>query len=863
MREAIHLLEREEQLDALNRALGSAEAGSGRLVLVTGDAGTGKTVLVRRFSTELDEHRLLWGMCDDLVVPRPLGPLRDMASTAPQLASAISTRDQGDVLDAILEELTSPPRPSVAVIEDAQWADEATVDLIGFIGRRIDRIPALLIVTYRDPGVASEHPLRRAIGQVPSANVVRVEVGPLSENAVAELAGPDDAGRIYRLTGGNPFYVTEVLRSGEAIPATVQDAVVARLSQLSPTARECVELASVVPQGAEEWLLEECGAAEGLAEAIEAAYLHKVGNEFEFPHELTRRAVEEQLDRDRFLELHRRVLHALAAHEVDPARLAHHAYQARDSEAVVRFAPLAARKAVAYHGHREALEHFRQALSVPTGMSAEERATLLEEYAQECLLSSELEEAGAALEEAIALRGDDHLELVGADLALLSEVRWAEARGSEAEKAALRAVEILEDRGGGSALAAAYAALSKLAMVDVRTDEAVSWGEKAVELARANGDARVLAHALNTVGSVRLRVEPTDDVMLVESLQIGLENDLHDGTIARSYVNLAVCHLEGMQYDRAGHYLEAGMDYCDRHDVYIYSRYLQSIRSWWHMEQGRWTAAEDDLADLVEEESVIAIRSLRVKGQIEARRGDPDAERTLQRAMDLAERLGESQGLIPITAALAEWAWLEGNLESRLGDLETMYQRAIATGVPRWIGETGAWLARAGRPIEPPSCTSLPYLLQMQGKWAEAAQAWKELGRPYERADALAELDDEESLLEALEILDRLDAVPRATMVRRKLADLGVASIPRGPSRTTRENPAGLTRRQAEVLELLALGLTYREIAARIYLSPKTVDHHVTAIRTKLGVNSRDQAVAEAIRLGVLDGRYREHPPLK
>src|SRR5690606_307140 len=385
---------------------------------------------------------------------------------------------------------------------------------------------------------------------------------------------------------------------------------------------------------------------------------------------------------------------------------------------------------------------------------------VLEEYARECLLASQLEEAAAALEEAIALRGDGDRERVGADLALLSEVRWAQAQGPESEKAARQAIEILEDLPESPALAAAYAALAKLAMVDVRNEEVVTWGERAVAVARKTGDVGVLAHALNTLGSARLRIDPSDDETLLESLQVGIDNGLHDGTIARAYLNLAVCHLENMQYDPARRYID--------------THFLPSIRGWLNMELGRWPAAESDLEDLVDEESVVAIRALRVLGQIQARRGDESARNTLEKARDLAERLGESQGLVPITAAMGEWAWLNGRLVVHLDVLVTVYRRARSSRVPRWIGETAIWLVRAGVDVDVPERAPVPYLHQMRGEWTKAAAAWETLGRPYEQADALAETDDPEALLTALGILDRLDAVPRATQVRRKLADMGM-----------------------------------------------------------------------------------------
>ncbi|MFP3915500.1 MAG: ATP-binding protein, partial [Actinomycetota bacterium] len=448
MREVTDLLEREDQLATLEAGRERAAEGRGGVMLISGEAGAGKTALVRAFTSRLaDGHRLLWGMCDDLVIPRPLGPFRDIATEAPALAEAISGHDQGQILDAVIEELAAKPSPVVAVVEDAQWADEATVDLIGFLGRRVDRLTALIIVTYRDVGTPLDHPLRQTLGKIPTANLTRIAVGPLSRAAVAELAGTADVDDLYRLSRGNPLYVTELLRSSDGVPAPVHEAVMARLGRLTSTARACVEVAAVVPHGAEEWLLVSCGVGEGLEEAQMAGFLHRSGELFEFSHELTRRVVEDHLGARRRRECHEAVLSALSGRDEDPARLAHHAFQAGDTRAVARFSPLAARRAVAFHGHPEAREHYRQALSSPDQFPVEERATLLEEYATECLLTSHLEEAGAALERAISLREKGDVDRLGADLTLLSEVRWAQARGSEAEKAALRAVETLEERG--------------------------------------------------------------------------------------------------------------------------------------------------------------------------------------------------------------------------------------------------------------------------------------------------------------------------------------------------------------------------------------------------------------------------------
>jgi hypothetical protein len=408
------LLERAPLLDELDGALATTATG-GRVVLLAGEAGIGKSTLVRRFAEQRSaDVRFLLGACDPLLTPRALGPLHDLGRQTggrlAELLAAGSPREQ--LFAALLDELHPGAQPQVVVVEDAHWADEATLDLLVFLGRRMEGTRTLLIVTYRDDELAVDHPLRTAVGRLPVEAVRRVRLPPLSEAAVAELArraGRPAAG-LRALTGGNPLLVTEVLAAADAgVPMTVRDLVLARFGGLPADAQEVVRLIAVVPTRVELWLLEE--AARPSPSAVEAgvsAGLLVMGDEsVGFRHELLRRAVEGSVSPLARRALNRRVLEVLAGapdRDVDVARLAHHAREAGDTEAVLRYAPEAARQAAAVAAHREAVGHYRAALAHAERLPPAVRAELLEAYSVEAYLSGLSPEAVSARQAALRLR---------------------------------------------------------------------------------------------------------------------------------------------------------------------------------------------------------------------------------------------------------------------------------------------------------------------------------------------------------------------------------------------------------------------------------------------------------------------------
>lgn len=259
----MELLEREQYLSGLTLWLEAAVGGSGCIALVSGEAGIGKTSLLQEFSQRQRSARVLWGACDALFTPRPLAPLHDIArQTKGALLAALdsgATRDK--IFGAALNELERGAA-SLVVFEDVHWADEATLDLLKFLGRRIQRTRTMLALTYRDDEVNARHPLRFVIGDFPRTSAHRVPLPPLSQPAAAQLAR--QAGRplkdLYGITGGNPLFVTEALAgAADSVPVTVRDAVLTRAMRLSAVARDIAELVSVIPGRTEVWLLERAG----------------------------------------------------------------------------------------------------------------------------------------------------------------------------------------------------------------------------------------------------------------------------------------------------------------------------------------------------------------------------------------------------------------------------------------------------------------------------------------------------------------------------------------------------------------------------------------------------------------------------
>jgi DNA-binding CsgD family transcriptional regulator/tetratricopeptide (TPR) repeat protein len=877
----MQLLERGPIQVELSHLLHEAADGRGRLVFLGGEAGIGKTSLVQRFTQVVQQKtRLLAGACDPLSTPRPLGPLLDMQEQlSRRYADLLTHQPEKDTLfRGFLGELSArnadPPagkRPVVIVFEDVHWADEATLDLLRFLGRRLESVPALLIATYRSDEVGDRHPLRVVLGDLATQPAVRrLSLEPLSLSAVRTLCAGTalDAQRLHEQTGGNPFYVTEVIAAGgSGIPATVCDAVLARAARLPEGAREVLDAAAVLGFRFEPWLLETVsGAPSGAVDAcLAGGMLHAEGDRLVFRHELAREAVLQVLAPHRRLVLHRAALEALrAAPEgaADLGRLAHHAEGAGDAAAVLRYAPLAARRAAALSAHREAAAQYERTLRFAHDDTPLVRAQLLEAMAYEYYLTDQIAKAITARRTALELWrsiGDALRE--GDNLRWLSRLNWFAGNRSAAEDAARLAIEVLEQLPAGPELAMAYSNRSQLLMLADDTAEAIRWGERAIALAESQADTATLAHALNNVGTAKLQSgDEAGQPLLERSLQLSLAAGLEEHA-ARAYTNLASARATHFRLEVAERYLEDGIAYCSEHDLDSWWLYMSGWQAVTMMHRGRWAEAKAVAESVRTHPSVSpisAIQALVVLGRIAARSGDPGAAALLDQALEVAAPTHELQRLGPVHAARAEAAWLAAEPGRCSDEARAVLPLALERQQPWLAGELLFWHGRTGAEVAAPVWIARPYALQIAGTWREAAAEWQRLLCPYEAAQALAESGGPDDLRAAHAEFERLGAKPAAQLTARRLRQAGALGIHRGPRPSTRSNPAQLTRRQFEVAQLLAEGLPDAEIAEKLFISPKTVGHHVSAVLAKLEVRSRTEAAREAVRLGIVEDTERE-----
>jgi DNA-binding CsgD family transcriptional regulator len=852
------LLERGEELAALESVVQKARDGRGQLVLVAGEAGIGKTSLVRALRERLGERAtFLVGVCEPLSVPVPLAPLRELvAAEAPAAPGEDALAFAQSVLGALRARA-----PAVAVVEDAHWADPATVDVLRLLARRVEDAGVVVIVTYRDDELAVNAALALLVGDlVTSPAARRMALAPLSHAAVRSLAGSTDvdADGLWRLTGGNPFLVVEALAARDGLPSSVRDATLARVGRLGSVARGVVDAAAVIGQRVPLDLLTAIapGTADAVEEALARGVLTDDGATLGFRHELIRRAIESAISAPRRVALHAAVLAALeeSASATEPARLAHHAELAGLADAASRYAALAAQEAERVGALREAALQLDRALRLRADLPAPERFELLLRFSRAANFSSRMQDAHAAAEEALALaeRALD-ARARGRALNLLAAALWSLDRLEEARAAARSAIAALEPTADAPELARAHAAFVRIEAVAFDPAAAIGAAQRALELAdRAQAQDVRVDVTISLAVAKGYRGEPDALGLLAAARADALRAGLHI-QVVRSYVNAISVAADARAHATIDALAPEALALFDERELRTPGGYTAVVAARSLLDRGRWDAAlEHVAASRGSWHGGVALADM-VEALVALRRGAGGGDALLHGAAETLAGVpdGARHGLI--RAALAEAAWLHddraGMREHALAGLSGAHADQFA----RSAGELALWAARAGAPVELPPLMHEPVRRELEGAWRAAIDAWRALDAPYEAA--LAALPgDERAARDAVAALQRLGAAAAARAFARDRARHGAAAL-RGPRRSTLANAAGLTRREQEVLQHVAAGATNADIARALHLSQRTVEHHVSAILAKLGATTRTAAVDAARTAGVLSGK--------
>ncbi len=812
---------------------------------------------------------MLWGACDPLSTPRPLGPLHDLAhrfSTATQ--EHLSSSEQPfDIFAAVFEELRT--RPTVLVLDDLHWADQGTIDLLRFLLRRAPQSQLLTVGILRDDEVSVTHPLRGLLGDIArSPHAQSLTVPPLSVDAIATLVGDRDVDPawLHRVTGGNAFFVCEMLDhdaavGGSDLPTTVRDAILARTADLDTAAWDLLHLLTCAPGAIGDHLLTGLGVTLPALRALDQAKLiRRDVRGVAFRHDLCRRAVTSVIPPGAEPGLHRRFLDAHRdASDEDPAVLTHHALGGGDRALITAAAAEAGRAAARSGAHTQACEFFQIALERGGLLSEDAEATLLEQLAGEYYLTDRLEDAINACRRAMRIR-----QATGSPVAVstnhhsLAVYEWYSGNRAVADRHVGDAIETLDgdaaqhDPDRLCQLGHGFAMQAFLAVQSSRLDAAVRALDRAREIARKAEDPNL---------SVRVRLIGyyCDILAGRAAVRDQLLSELASGpphideTYSAGYTNLTYFDVEQRRLSAAAALLDTSIPLMVEHDLPICRMVQLGSRSRLHLLVGDWDDALADAELVLGSPSAPLARTwpLLIRGVVALRRSGDDAG-VIDDAWQLACRFGELVRMLPVASAIVERVWLTGVPDSRVPECRSLLRDAPPNGLEWARGELAMWLRRFEGLDIAVTDVAAPYALLFDGRYEAAAAEFHRLSTPYDAALALVDSGEHAAIRRALDLLDRLGADAVANKVRFDLRAAGASAVP-GPRRaSTLANPAGLTARQVEVLRLLGDGLTNAELADRLFLSVKTVDHHVSAILTKLDVTKRRDAVRRAREVGIL-----------
>ncbi len=866
------LVERQNAIAQFGQALDKLISGSGGIALVSGEAGIGKTSFLEEARRVFEKRATFyWSGCDPLFTPRPFGPVHDIACklSMPLLSLLEVGASPSSIYSQLYQTLESLNEPIILLFEDVHWADHATLDLFKFLARRIAFVKCLLVLSYRDDEVSERHPLRTVLDVLPSFHTSRIQIPPLTEEGISQLAARSNhnSATLLQITAGNPFYITELLAAENTdknyIPASVKEAINSRLIHLAKAERSFLETISLIPNSVALELIEPlCGPhGETCAMACVARKLLIIDSDgnFRFRHELARLGTMAGISINQQKRLHSQIVAALEACQSNDglALLIHHSAAALDAKRVLKYAPIASKNAAKTGAHREAAAYLATALRFVDEAETELAAQLYEDWAYETGLTLRIDEdVIEARRHAITLwRALSRKDKVGENLRCLSRLHWYRGEAAEAEHFANEAINILESIPVSSERAMAYSFRSQLDMLNDRMEAALDWGQRALELEKILPNAEIRAHALNNMGSaLALRGDEKGEALLYESLEIAIKHSFHEHA-ARAYTNFSDYSVRYKKLELAEKLITKGIAYDTSYDLDSWTYYLLGIQSQLRMEQGRLEDAEtisEGVIGLSKLTLLMQLPALTVLARTQLRLGRTSFEKHLLQSLENSFATDELQYIIPARLTAIEAAWLHNKKDAAFAQLKWLTD-IDASNLDHWrAGELTEWIHRFGFDLSCRSSLTLPkpYQLELDSQYTQAAELWMSMGMPYNSALSLLQVEPSEApeaLPRAYRIFESIKATAAIMKTREIAKKFGLLSklprLRRGPYKLTRQHPAGLTVKEQLVLSYVISGSSNQDIADLLSRSQRTVENHVSSILSKLNVANRMEAM--------------------